>query len=82
MPAPDVIEAAFARRSRYKAKDSDEIFPTLLDSTHDPRSADIVIGSSDSRKQPNGDHSVSIPVAPETIVSMITPAAVFRVFRM
>ena len=45
VPAPDVIKVTFASRSRYKAKDSDEIFPMLLDSTNDQRSADIVIGA-------------------------------------
>lgn len=45
VPMPDFIEVTFVSRSRYKTKDSDEIFPTPLDAPNDCRFADIFIGT-------------------------------------
>jgi hypothetical protein len=45
IPLPDFLEVTFASRGRYSFTETNEVFPTSLDTPNYPDSADIVLGA-------------------------------------
>ncbi|MFZ3328090.1 MAG: FkbM family methyltransferase [Methylocella sp.] len=45
IPLPDVLEVTFASRGRYSLTETNEVFPTSLDTPNYPDSADIALGA-------------------------------------
>jgi hypothetical protein len=45
IPFPNVLEVTFASRHYYRYEETDELFPTALDASCDPRLPDLYLGS-------------------------------------